>query len=163
MEKILKDANVRPKVEISVEEYNHLVDLARMKAKKIEERALQLYKENGVCKIHVDARIPRKRTWDDNSDTETLHLDVDPWWVETNDEYGPKPFALDSKMVARIKRFVKSVSIHIFDNEFGEHLSVIENVMRYKAETERIRNKFIIVTMTGWLAALVMCVVAVLK
>ena len=161
MEKILKDVNVKPKVEISVEEYNHLVDLARMKAKKIEERALQLYKENGVCKIHVDAGIPRKRTWEDNSDTETLHLDVDPWWVENG--LDPGPFALDKKTVERIKKFAKSVSMRIFDNEFGEHLYVIENLMKYKAETERIRSKFIIVTLTGWLAALVMCVVAVLK
>ena len=53
--------------------------------------------------------------------------------------------------------------MRIFDNEFGEHLSVIENLMKYKAETERIRNKFIAVTLTGWLAALILCAIAVLK
>ena len=38
MEKILKETYVCPKVEMTESEYNRLVELARMKAKKIEER-----------------------------------------------------------------------------------------------------------------------------
>ena len=35
MEKILKETYVNPKIELTQNEYNRLVDLAKMKAKKI--------------------------------------------------------------------------------------------------------------------------------
>ena len=43
IEKIVKDTYVNPKVELTQREYNDLVALARMKAKKIEERAREIY------------------------------------------------------------------------------------------------------------------------
>ena len=43
VEKILKDTYVNPKVELTQTDYNRLVQTAQMKAKKIEERAREIY------------------------------------------------------------------------------------------------------------------------
>ena len=40
IEKILKDTNVNPKVELSQNDYNRLVELATTNDKKIEEHAI---------------------------------------------------------------------------------------------------------------------------
>lgn len=56
VEKILKETYVNPKIELTQSDYNRLVELARMKAKKIEERARKLYEEEGIIKnIDINA------------------------------------------------------------------------------------------------------------
>jgi len=61
VEKILKDTYVNPKVELTQREYNDLVALARMKAKKIDERAREIYNKEGVVKIDFSCNLYRKR------------------------------------------------------------------------------------------------------
>ena len=48
-----RTAPVNPKVELTQSDYNRLVQMAQMKAKKIEERAREIYEKEGVTKIDV--------------------------------------------------------------------------------------------------------------
>ena len=61
IEKILKDTYVNPKVELTQTDYNRLVQTAQMKAKKIEERAREIYEKEGVVKIDFSCNLYRKR------------------------------------------------------------------------------------------------------
>ena len=47
-------------MELTQREYNDLVALARMKAKKIEECARDIYEKEGVTKIQFTGRFYRK-------------------------------------------------------------------------------------------------------
>lgn len=62
VEKILKETYVNPKVELTQNDYNRLVQMATMKAKKIEEKAREIYDKEGVVKIEFDGMRSSRRT-----------------------------------------------------------------------------------------------------
>lgn len=164
MEKILKETNVHPKVTISEEEYNRLVALARANAKQIEGRAVEYYKKNGVCKIHVDAYV-REINGSCDSIATTFEFDCNPryCYVRPSDEYEAKPFAIDQKTRQRIGKFVTEYVSSTFKNAFGKQLMSINNAQRYEFKT---RHEWIVmraVTIIGWLLAIAVLLIALLK
>ena len=86
IEKILKDTYVNPKVELTQKEYNDLVTLARMKAKKIEERAREIYEKEGVTKIQFIGRFDRKRYGEVVSDKHEFTVDCAQYLITPTGE-----------------------------------------------------------------------------
>lgn len=157
MEKVLNNIYVKPEVKLSLEQYNTLVSLAEMKADMIEQRALELYRENSICRIEVKAlfenHLEDRNYGGDGYETYTFKLD--PWYIE-NQEYDdtPKPFAITKQMAQRIRKVAANIAETAFYYRFGNHLEEINNIMAYKAKMEKERKKFIVVTICGWATAL---------
>lgn len=57
IEKVLSETSVTPKITLTQTEYNRLVELAQANARQIDGRAVEYYKKNGVCGIHIDAYV----------------------------------------------------------------------------------------------------------
>ena len=164
MEKVLKETSVTPRITLTQDEYNRLVSLARAKAKQIEERAVEYYKKNGVCGIHIDAYV-RNEDYGCDEIADTYRFDCQPryGYVTPSDEYEPNPFAIDRETRQRIMKFAANYATSAFYRKFGKQLMHINNAERYES---RARRDWLIgraVTLTGWLLAVLMFVIVMLK
>lgn len=161
MEKILKETNVNPKVTISVEEYNSLVSLARANAQQIEKRAVEYYKKHGACTIHVDAYIRDQYCGMDTIES-SFSFDCNHCYVMPSGEYVDTPFAIDQKTRQRICRFVSEYVSSAFKNAFGKQLMSINNAKRYEYQVRRDWRLTRILTLVGWLLALLLIITQLL-
>lgn len=162
VEKILKDSYVNPKVELSQSDYNRLVSMATMNAHKIEKRAREIYEKEGVVKIEFDGRFIAKRYGE--RETEHYKFDVicEPYTIMP--DRGEKGlFTIPQKMRQRIATKTKNYVQGVFDSYFGEHMLNLNEIERLKHKQQRMVDKFIIVTLVGWLLAILMFVVVLLK
>ena len=164
MEKILNEASVTPRITLTQDEYNRLVSLARANAKQIEQRAVEYYKKNGVCSIHIDAYVR-----DDNGASDeiadTYRFDCQPQYgyVTPSGEYEDNPFAIDRETRQRIMKFAASFATAAFYRKFGKQLMHINNAERYERRAQNYMTKCIVITVTGWLLAVALFLVAALK
>lgn len=163
IEKILKETNVTPKVELTQNEYNRLVQIATMKAKKIEEKAREIYKKEGVVKIEFDGRFVSQRYGERAPEHYKFEVGCYDNCVNPIGEYDNKLFAIPQEMRRRIAEKVKRYVEEVFVGQFGEHLYNINAILDLKAETEKERRKALVWTVTGWLLAILMFAVALLK
>lgn len=164
IEKILKDTYVNPKVELTQNDYNRLVQLATMKAKKIEERAREIFVKEGVVKIEFDGRFITKR--DGERDTEHYKFDVSckSYQVRPFDNEYDKPlFSIPQEMRERIATKVKRYVEEVFVANFSEHVLKLDVIGKLEEKTERERRQFIVWTVTGWLLAVLMFAVVMFK
>lgn len=157
IEKILKDTYVSPKVELTQKEYNDLVALARMKAKKIEERAREIYEKEGVTKIQFTGRFYRKLYGEVECDKHEFTVYCNDYDITPTGEYEKTLYKIPQKSRQKIAKCVKSFVQEAFECYFGEHLLNLNEIERLKHKQQRMVNKFIVVTLVGWLLALVMC------
>ena len=163
VEKILKETYVNPKVELTQSDYNRLVSLAQMKAKKIEERAREFYEKEGVARIRFEGRITRKRY----GELETEHFDFEcepaEYSVTPSGEFEKTLFKIPQKQRQRIAQKVGRYVEDVFVAFFGERMYHLNEILKIKAKAERDRRIFIIWTITGWLAALAMMITIIIK
>ena len=155
IEKIFKDAYVNPKVELTQKEYNDLVALARMKAKKIEERAREIYEKEGIVKIDFSCNIYRKMYGEIHDDVYKFQCTCDPYTIYPQDESEKSLFWIPQESREKIVKHVKSICENAFKYYFGEHMLNLNEAERLKKQQEREIKRFRILTLTGWLAAVI--------
>ena len=163
IEKILKDTYVNPKVELTQTDYNRLVQTAQMKAKKIEERAREIYEKEGVVKIDFSCNLYRKRYGEVESDRHEFQCDCREWGISPSGDYEKTFFKVPEKDRKRIAKHVKSIVEDAFYYYFGEHMLNLNEIERLKHKQERLLRQFIIWTGLGWLLAIVMCIAIFMK
>jgi hypothetical protein len=164
VEKILKETYVTPKVELTQNDYNRLVQMATMKAKKIEESAREVFVKEGVVKIEFDGRFVTKR--DGVPDMEHYKFDVSckSYQVRPFDNDYDKPlFSIPQEMRERIATKVKRYVEEVFVANFSEHVLKLNAIGKLEEKTERERRQFIVWTVTGWLLAVLMFAVVMFK
>jgi len=164
IEKVLNETSVTPKITLTQDEYNRLVSLAKAKAKQIEERAVEYYKKNGVCSIHIDAYV-REQNGGCDEIADTFRFDCQPryGYVTPSDEYEPNPFAIDSATRQRIMKFAASYATSAFYRKFGKQLMHINNAMRYERRAYREWVMNLALALTGWLLATLLLIAVILK
>ena len=163
VEKILKETYVNPKVELTQNDYNRLVSLATMKAKKIEERARKIYDKEGVVKIEFDGHFITKRYGERETEHYEFEVGCYEYRVNPTGEYEKTLFTIPQEMRRRIAEKVKRYVEEVFVGRFGEHLYNINVIQDLKAKTEREQRKAFVWTVTGWLLAVLMFAVVLLK
>ena len=161
IEKILKDTYVNPKVELTQTDYNRLVQTAQMKAKKIEERAREIYEKDGVAKIDFTCNLFRKRYGEVESDRHEFQCDCREWGISPSGDYEKTFFKVPEKDRQRIAKHVKSIVEDAFYYYFGEHMLNLNEIERLKHKQERQLRHFIIWTGLGWLLAIAMLIAVI--
>jgi len=163
IEKILKETYVTPKVELTQNDYNRLVQMATMKAKKIEERAREIYEKEGVTKIQFTGRFYRKRYGEVECDKYEFTVDCNDYGITPTGEYEKTLYKIPQKSRQKIAKEVKCFVEEAFECYFGEHMLNLNEIERLKYKQQRMVDKFIIVTLVGWLLAVLMFAVVMLK
>lgn len=163
MEKILKETYVNPKIELTQDEYNHLVDLAKMKAKKIEERAREFYEKEGVAKICFEGRINKKEFGESTIQHYKFECNPREYDVSPSGEFEPSLFKIPMEQRKRIAQKVGRYVEDVFTANFGERLCHLNEILKIKAKAERDLQRFIICTIVGWLVALIMLIIVIFR
>ena len=163
VEKILKDTYVCPKVELTQEEYNNLVALARMKAKKIEERAREIYKKEGVTKIQFTGRFYRKQYGEVESERDEFTVDCAEYQITPTGEYEKTLYIIPQESRKKIAEHVKGFVQDTFVSMYGEHMANINQTRNLVHKAEMLRNKFVIWTVVGWALAVLMLIAALCR
>lgn len=163
LEKILKETYVTPKVELTQNEYNRLVQMATMKAKKIEEKAREIYNKEGVVKIEFDGRFVSNRYGERAPEHYTFEVGCYDFCIAPSGEYEKTLFAIPQEMRRRIAEKVKRYVEEVFVGQFGEHLLKLNAIRDMAAKTEREQRKAFVWTVTGWLLAVLMFALVLLK
>ena len=161
IEKILKDTYVNPKVELTQTDYNRLVQTAQMKAKKIEERAREIYEKEGVVKIDFSCNLYRKRYGEVESDRHEFQCDCREWGISPSGDYEKTFFKVPEKDRQRIAKHVKRICEDAFYYYFGEHMLNMNEIERLKHKQERLLRQSIIWTGLGWLLAIAMLIAVI--
>lgn len=163
IEKILKDTYVNPKVELTQKEYNDLVALARMKAKKIEERAREIYEKEGVTKIQFTGRFYHKRYGEVECEHDEFTVDCAEYLITPTGEYEKTLYIIPQESRKKIAEHVKGFVQDTFVSMYGEHMANINQTKSILHKAEMLRNKFFIWTIVGWLLAVLMLIYVILK
>jgi len=163
MEKILKETYVNPKIELTQNEYNRLVDLAKMKAKKIEERAREFYEKEGVAKICFEGRIRKNEFGELTTQYYKFECKPQAYDVSPSGELEPSLFKIPMEQRKRIAQKVGRYVEDVFTATFGERLYNLGEILKIKAKAERDFQKFMICTIVGWLVALIMVIVVIFR
>lgn len=145
------------KVELNLADYKQLVEQAQANDEEINRRAVELYRENGVCTVRLDVSIHKNM---DFSDYEQFNYDLSSW-VKEDEEYKPRPFCINSQMAKRIRKAAKNIAENAFYYNFGKVFMEINNILEYRRHTEHIRYRLIAFTVAGWLMA-VACLVTMM-
>lgn len=163
IEKILKDTYANPKVELTQKEYNALVALARMKAKKIEERAREIYEREGVAKIQFTGRFYCKRYGEVESEHDEFTVDCAEYLITPTGEYEKTLYIIPQESRKKIAEHVKDFVQDAFVSMYGEHMANINEIKRLKHKLERQLRQFVIWTTLGWALAVLMIIAVLLR
>lgn len=158
VEQILKDTYVCPKVELTQEDYNNLVALARMKAKKIEKRAREIYEKEGVTKIQFTGRFYRKQFGEVESERDEFTVDCAEHMITPTGEYEKTLYIIPQESRKKIAEHVKGFVQDTFVSMYGEHMANINKTKSLVHKAEMLRNKFVTWTVVGWALAVLMLI-----
>ena len=158
VEQILKDTYVCPKVELTQEDYNNLVALARMKAKKIEKRAREIYEKEGVTKIQFTGRFYRKQFGEVESERDEFTVDCAEHMITPTGEYEKTLYIIPQESRKKIAEHVKGFVQDTFVSMYGEHMANINQTKNLVHKAEMLRNKFVTWTVVGWALAVLMLI-----
>lgn len=156
IEKILKDTYVNPKVELTQKEYNDLVALAQMNAKRIEERAREIYEKEGVTKIQFTGKFYRKQFGEIESERDEFTVDCAEYYVTPTGEYEKTLYIIPQESRKKIAKHVKGFVQDTFESMYGEHMANINQIKMLRHKAEILLNKFVIWTVVGWALAVLM-------
>ena len=161
IEKILKDTYVNPKVELTQKEYNDLVALARMKAKKIDERAREIYEKEGVTKIQFTGRFYRKQFGEIEIESDEFTVDCAEYNITPTGEDEKTLYIIPQESRKKIAEHVKGFVQDTFVSMYGEHMANINQTKSIRHKVEMLRDKFVLWTVVGWLLALLMVIAVI--
>jgi len=161
IEKILKDTYVSPKVELTQTDYNRLVQTAQMKAKKIEERAREIYEKEGVTKIQFTGCLYRKRYGEVECDKHEFTVDCKDYGITPKGDYEETLYKIPQESRQKIAKCVKNFVEEVFACYFGEHMLNMNEIERLKHKQERLLRQFVIWTALGWLLAIAMLIAVI--
>lgn len=156
IEKILKDTHVNPKVELTQKEYNDLVFLAKMNARRIEERAREIYEREGVAKIQFTGRYYCKQFGEIESERDEFTVDCAEYNVTPTGEYEKTLYIIPQDSRRKIAEHVAAFVRHTFDSMYGEHMANINEIKQLKHKLERQLRQFVMWTVVGWALAALM-------
>jgi len=138
-------------VQLRKSEYDTLVESASLSIKNIERKAQELYEENGTFAIKIELDVQ-----------ENYHSDITFKASSYVKDWDNKfPISDDDKR--KIVKFVNYKAKDLLVRKFGKQIA---NVNFYNDEIKKLniaRNSSMIFTITGWLAALTLVLISILK
>jgi hypothetical protein len=143
-------------VQLSQKEYEELSKQASYNKNQIEELAEKMYREKGTFEIKINMEI-EENDWEGHT---TVCLDS---YIRDYDRYGKYKYEIPYSEKKQISEFVNNQLTKKFERNFGKQ---IHNRNLYKdkiLEFQTLKNKFICLAVFGWLAALALVLIAILK
>lgn len=150
-------------IQLQKSEYDELVNKAKMNESKIQKEALEIYKKRGVLGINVDINLKDSDGYFNNSGLIKFshYTSINEW---ADRDYKLKSYCvLSYKESKKLIMFINNKLDEMFDSRFGEHMEDINNIRKLDNQIKTSHYRFMAITVTGWLAAIILMLVALLK
>lgn len=131
-------------VQLSDTEYERLVEMANLNEKKINARAVKLWKNKGACEIRVQIRCK-----DDYADSFTIDCEADTLIKDGK-------FSMSEKLRRKIEEFTKSEVEYAIGYTYGEAIKIINRYGKEMKALAYVRFVLYGISVAGW-AAFLMC------
>lgn len=138
-------------VQLTREEYESLAEKAGYNEKEILRQARKLYEENGICGIILDIECEC-----DVSDSFSFK-------VSSYVREGKTGYSISYEDRRRLQEFVDRHATRMMARKFGKQIEDINHWNTLARRMELIRWKFIGLTVFGWLAALALAVITLIR
>lgn len=131
-------------VQLSGTEYERLVEMANLNEKKINARAVKLWKNKGACEIRVQIRCK-----DDYAYSFTIDCEADTLIKDGK-------FSMSEKLRRRIEEFAKSEVEYAIERTYGRAVKIVNLYRKELKDLAYVRFVLYGISITGW-AAFLMC------
>lgn len=138
-------------IQLTETEYNELRNEANLKRSDIEQQAQELYQKKGTYGINLELK-----TQGFYSERLSFHAKA-----YVRDWDGQFPISYKDKCT--IVQFVEARALKMMEDRFGRQISSINYYNKRVDSLNRLRTRFIGLTVFGWLAALTLTVIALMK
>lgn len=161
MNDLIKNMYLQPKVEIKLDEYNRLMEQAQLNAEQIEKRARELVEKEGIVDLRFCGYF--HKTFGQNEypryefEVGMKEYQVSP--CEGDNKFFSIPQQTRERIARKVSRYVEEV----FETSFGQHMLNLNEAEKLRERAARERRRFIIWTIGGWLMAIFLSTMILLK
>lgn len=71
-------------------------------------------------------------------------------------------FIIPSELKERLRKIIEGNTFQLMEESFGEHLSTLNNIIRLERQYERLIKRYKVMTLTGWLLAVLIVIMLVI-
>lgn len=140
---------------IDKKRFDRLNEQANLSQKLLYRKAKEIWDKEG--KVELTIRIYLKSERKDIEGYDEYRFDNYCYLSEKG------KFIIPNKMKERMKEIIEDNTLHIMKQSFGENLAHINNIIRLERQYERLIKRYKVMTLTGWLlAVLIIIMLAIL-
>ncbi len=138
-------------VQLNQAEYDNLVKAANLTKEEIKKRAKKIYEEKGVLGVEVELNI--NETYNETFELKSYGRQKGDW----NNIL--IPYEKKRELITLVQEKAKVLFLNFFKNE----LQTMNDTKKILCQARAERNRFKVFTLTGWLMALMMMALLILK
>lgn len=136
-------------IQLKKSEYDELVQLANLNKEEMQKKAQKIYENRGTYQINLELKV--HQDYNDRISFKSFSY-VSDW---------DKKFPISYEDKKRIAEFIQYRSLKMLEDKFGKQ---IRNVNFFQDEIEKLhilKMRFILFTIIGWLAAVLLAIIAI--
>lgn len=136
-------------IQLKKSEYDELVQLANMNKKEMQNKAQKIYENRGTYQIDLELKV-------DQDYKDRIKFKSFSYVRDWDNKF---PISYEDKK--RIAEFIQYRSLKMLEDKFGKQ---IRNVNFFQDEIEKLhilKMRFILFTIIGWLAAVLLAIIAI--
>jgi len=150
-------------IQLSKREYDKLVDMANKNIDEIDKKALEIYEKRGVLGLDIKIEIRSEGFYYDGSETfKFIPNSFIKDYIFGDENLNPY-CRLSYEESKKINEFVNYKLEEMFERRFGKSINNINNINAIRNRLSNTIYIFKIITILGWLLAVVLVLVVLLK
>ncbi len=134
-------------VQLTQGEYEGLSALAQINQDKINQKAMELYKQRGIVALEIDFRLEGDYLGD-------LKLGMSIF--DRIRDYYDDNFSITNEDKKEIIKAVNNTTKRLIERSLSRYTGEFKSISKYERKLKRQKNLFTVFTITGWLMALTM-------
>lgn len=135
-------------IQLRKSEYDKLIELSNLNTETIENRAEALFQERGTYGIKLE--LDTQQDYHDN-----FYFTANSYIKDWDDK-----FPISEKDKRRIVDFVNYRAKQMLVKKFGKQITNINFYNKEVDSLNKLRTKFLVFTVTGWTAAVILTIIA---
>lgn len=143
-------------ITIDKKRFDHIMERAYLSEKIIKEKAYELWEKEGRVLLSINLCL-KKSSRKDIEGYDEYRFDNYCYLSERG------KFIILSELKERLRKIIDDNTFQLMEESFREHLSNLNNIISLKRQYERLIKRYKVMTLTGWLlAVLIVIMLAIL-
>ncbi len=137
-------------VQLRESEYKEMAELAKLNEDEVNKRAIELYNRRGLVSVEIKYFIEHSYYGGFR-----LNNSTDAYTPDSYDDGFKIAFADKRKIIKEVEYFSKG----LIDNSLAKHLGGLNSIKEARKAVDEERLRFIVLSVVGWLLAVLLIVI----